>query len=155
MESSLHRQLKALYAPRRSFRKSLATAGASTRSAVEELIEIQHGSLAAIRDKVRQLLCRHHVRVVKPIVAQKTLVKLDAQGGREVDRRRSPKRGSLFDLFDELVYFTKVFPHRRLTLEVVLVEVEEWRYPGRGKRSRRRRSDGREILWSRTSCCCA
>ena len=44
----------------------------------------------------------------------------------------------LLDVFDELVYFTRVFPHERLVLEVVLVDVEERRYPGRGKRRRRR-----------------
>ena len=79
--------------------------------------------------------------VVKPIVAKKVLVKLDAKGGNVVERRRSPKRGGLFDLFHELVYFTRVFPHRRLTLEVALVEVEEWRYPGHGRRRRRRDRD--------------
>ena len=78
------------------------------------------------------------MRVVKPIVANKLLVKLDGRGGAELSRRRSPKRGTLLDVFDELVYFTRVFPHERLTLEVVLVDVEERRYPGRGKRRRRR-----------------
>ncbi|RIK85870.1 MAG: hypothetical protein DCC67_03505 [Planctomycetota bacterium] len=102
-----------------------------------ELIEIQHGSLAAIRDKVRRLLTRHRVRVIKPIIADKTLVKLDRRGGQEVERRRSPKHGNLISLFDELVYFTTVFPHERLSLEVPLVNVEERRYPGRGKRRRR------------------
>ncbi|MBN2295472.1 MAG: hypothetical protein JXM70_23785, partial [Pirellulales bacterium] len=38
-------------------------------------------------------------------------------------------------------YFTRVFPHKRLTLEVPLVEVEEWRYPGHGRRRRRRDND--------------
>jgi hypothetical protein len=45
------------------------------------------------------------------------------------------------DLFDELVHFTNVFPHRGLTLEVLLVEVEEWRYPGHGRRRRWREND--------------
>ena len=56
-------------------------------------------------------------------------------------RRASPKRGRLLDLFDELVYFTRVFPHKRLTLEVVLVDIEELRYPGHGRRRRRREND--------------
>ena len=48
---------------------------------------------AAIRDKIRRLVRKHHVRVVKPIVANKLLVKLDGRGGVELSRRRSPKRG--------------------------------------------------------------
>lgn len=106
-----------------------------------ELIEIQHGSLAAIRDKIRQLLERHAVRVVKPIIQQKRLVKLNRSGGKILTRRRSPKRGTLTDLFDELIYFTRVFPHENLVLEVILVEVDELRYPGHGRRRRRRAGD--------------
>jgi hypothetical protein len=41
-------------------------------------------------------------------------------------------------VFDELIYFRRVFPHPRLTLDVVLVDVEEWRYPGHGRRRWRR-----------------
>lgn len=107
----------------------------------DELIEIQHGSLAAIRPKVLQLLKKHRVTVVKPIVARKWLVRQDARGGRVLGRRKSPKQGKLLDLFDELIYFRDVFPHRRLTLEVVLVEMEEWRYPGHGRRRRWREND--------------
>jgi hypothetical protein len=58
-----------------------------------------------------------------------------------VSRRRSPKQGKLLDLFDELVHFTRVFPHRRLTLEVPMISIEEWRYPGHGRRRWRRSGD--------------
>lgn len=141
METSLHRQLKEHYAADAS-QQEVACDGYRI-DAVQggRLIEIQHGSLAAIRDKIAALLENHRVMVVKPIVALKHLVKLDRRGGAVVDRRRSPKRGELLDLFEELVYFTRVFPHRRLVLEVAMVEVEEIRYPGHGRRRRRRAND--------------
>ena len=141
METSLHRQLKRIYAdqgarmeaPLDKYRIDVICGG--------ELIEIQHGSLAAIRRKVGTLLKRHRVLVVKPIIQRKRLIKRAAKGGQVVDRRMSPKRGSLIDLFDELIYFTRVFPHRNLAIEVPLVDIEEWRYPGHGKRRRRRQQD--------------
>jgi hypothetical protein len=139
METSLHRQLKAIYAGDDGLQEVVCDGYRIDAVRGGELIEIQHGSLAAIRDKTRRLLTKHRVRIVKPIVANKLLVKLDRRGGSELDRRRSPKRGKLLDVFDELVYFTRVFPHEQLTLEVVLVDVEELRYPGCGKRRRRRR----------------
>lgn len=141
METSLHRQLKLHYAGADGVVEVVCGGYRIDAVRGEELIEIQHGSLAAIRDKVRKLLKKHHVRLVKPIVANKVLIKLEARGGAEVSRRRSPKRGTVLDLFDELVYFTRVFPHERLTLEVVLVDVEERRYPGHGKRRRRGQRD--------------
>ena len=45
----------------------------------------------------------------------------------------------MLELFDELVYFTRAFPHRNLTLEVVLVDIEEHRYPSRKRRRRWRK----------------
>jgi len=141
LETSLHRQLKQHYAAGSGQIEVVLDDYRIDAIRGKELIEIQHGSLAAIRDKIAELLTEHRVTVVKPIVARKTLVKLDQRGGEVVSRRLSPKRGQLLNLFDELVYFTRVFPHRRLTLEVALVEVEELRYPGHGRRRRHREND--------------
>ncbi len=142
METSLHRQLKEYYA---SAEAQIEARLGSYRIDVltdDRLIEIQHGSLAAIRDKIASLLADgHRVMVVKPIVARKSIVRLERKGGRILGRRASPKRGSILDVFHELVYFTRVFPHRNLTLEVPLVEIDELRYPGHGSRRRRRRND--------------
>jgi hypothetical protein len=141
METSLHRQLKELYAVDGA-RKELALGRYRIDVACEgQLVEIQHGSLAAIRRKVQELLQEHRVLVVKPIVATKRLVKRASKRGPVVSRRLSPKRGQLVDLFHDLIYFRQVFPHPRLSLEVLLVEVEEWRYPGHGRRRRWRQGD--------------
>lgn len=141
METSLHRDLKQHYADGDArFEVPLGDYRIDVISE-SQLVEIQHGSLAAIRDKIRVLLEDHDVTVVKPIVVRKTLVKQESKGGLVTGRRLSPKRGKLLDLFDEMVYFTRVFPHRRLTLDVVLVDVEEWRYPGHGRRRRWRKND--------------
>lgn len=138
METSLHRALKQFY----------ATDGSATEVRLgryridvvrgDELVEIQHGSLAAIRDKIRTLADEHDVRVVKPIIVRKTLVKRARKNGPVVGRRTSPKRGVIVDLFDELIYFRRVFPHPRVVLDAVLVDVEEWRYPGIGRKRWRR-----------------
>ncbi len=141
METSLHRDLKALYARKGS--RMEVPLGRYRIDVVsgKQLVEIQAASLAAIRDKVRELLEDHRVLVVKPIVAEKRLVKRAEQDGPVVERRMSPKRGQLLDAFHELIYFTRVFPHRRLTLDLLLVDIEEWRYPGHGRRRRWRRQD--------------
>jgi hypothetical protein len=141
METSLHRELKLLYAGRQA-QFEVPVDGYRADAIVRgRVIEIQHGPLGAIRDKIRTLLADHRVTVVKPIVASKLLVKQSDKGGEVLSRRLSPKRGRLLDLFHDLVHFTNVFPHPRLTLEVLLVDVEEWRYPGHGRRRRWRTSD--------------
>lgn len=142
METTLHRQLKALYAgsegkteqPVDRFRVDVIRAG--------QLIEIQHGRLAAIRQKVAHLLVEHRVLVVKPLIARKRIVHLERRGGSPGPVRYSPRRARWLDLFHELVHFTRIFPHPRLTLEVLLVEIEEHRVPGpvRRRRARRRKA---------------
>ncbi len=141
METSLHRELKKLYAGDGAQTEVVLDTYRIDAVSGGRLIEIQHGSLAAIRDKIRRLLDGHRVLVVKPIVQRKLLIKQHARAGRVLSRRASPKRGKLLDIFEELVYFTRVFPHPKLTLEIVLVEVEEWRHPGHGRRRRWRRDD--------------
>ena len=141
METTLHRQLKAHYAADDAQVEQRIGRYRIDVIDGDELIEIQLGSLSAIRDKIASLVKQHRVRVIKPIVATKFLVKHDRAGGKVVSRRRSPKQGVVLDLFEELVHFTRVFPHPRLVLEVVLVEIEELRHPGHGKRRRWRRND--------------
>ena len=140
-ETSLHRDLKTHYAQREGEQEVRVDGYRIDVVSRRHLVEVQSGSLAAIRDKVQKLLDRHRVVVVKPIVVRKLLVKRAAREGEVVEQRLSPKRGSLLDLFHDLVHFTRVFPHPRLTLDVVLVEIEEWRYTGHGRRRRWRHDD--------------
>ncbi|HLA85825.1 MAG TPA: hypothetical protein VJL29_13625 [Thermoguttaceae bacterium] len=137
----MHRELKSLYAGEGARTEVVLCNYRIDAVDGERLVEIQHGSLGAIRDKIARLLEDHTVTVVKPIVVRRVLVKRKKAGGRVVERRMSPKRGKVLDLFDELIHFTRVFPHERLTLEVPLVDVEEWRYPGHGRRRRWGRRD--------------
>lgn len=146
MEFSLHRELKALYAG--SEAATEVRLGRFRIDAVrdDELIEIQLASLAALRRKTLALLAdprwrRRRLRIVKPVVASKQIIRRRRPEGPVASRRRSPKRGALVDVFHELIYFTRVFPRPRLALDVLLVDVEEERHPGHGRRRRWRRRD--------------
>ena len=136
METSLHRQLKMLYSSSRAEQE--VTVDGYRIDAVSDgrLVEIQYGSLGAIRDKIRDLLDSHNVLVVKPLAARKYLVNRSACGGKVKSSRYSPTRQTFFDLFDDLVHFVNVFPHPRLTLEAVLTEQEEHRVPRVNRRRR-------------------
>ena len=141
METTLHRQLKEHYRCEGSeievkfgrYRIDVVTG--------DRLIEIQHSGLAAISRKIATLIKSHEVDVVKPIVFRKRLVKLSRKNGKVVSQRLSPRKGGFLDLFDELLYFTRVFPHPNLRLITPLIEVEEIRYPGHGRRRWKRAGD--------------
>lgn len=142
MEYSLHKQLKGLYCDAGSQTEvPLGDYRIDVVNQAGTLIEIQHSSLAAIKPKCLELLSEHKLLVVKPIVRHRQLIKLDEKEGKIVSRRKSPKTGSWLSAFEELVYFTGVFPHSNLAMEFLLVDIQETRYPGHGRRRRRRESD--------------
>src|SRR3972149_1191230 len=100
MENSLHRELKEHYAADGAqFEQRVGRYRIDVVNG-NRLVEIQLGSLTAIRDKVAALVKRHRVLVVKPIVVEKQLIKRKRRGGLVAWRRRSPKQGCLLDLFD-------------------------------------------------------
>ena len=91
------------------------------------LIEIQTGSFSPMRKKFDHLLDRYPIRLVHPIAAIKSIVKLDAEGN-EISRRRSPKRGIAADLCGQLVSFPSLLSHPNFVLEVLLIDEDEvWR----------------------------
>ncbi len=147
METSLHRQLKSFYATDDQKEIALDRYRIDAIDEAGRLVEVQCAGLAAIRDKIRRLLKSHEVVVVKPIVARKVIVKRKRKNGRIVSRRRSPTRGTVIDLFDELVHFCTVFPHENLTLELAFVEIEEHRLPPRRRSWRKQyRVEDRVLL---------
>jgi hypothetical protein len=131
VETSLHRELKEFYCDDAAAHE--VTIGGYRIDAVVdgELIEIQQGSLAALRKKTRALLAKHRVTVVKPLAALKTIIRLKRRKGTAATCRISPKHETIHHLFDDLVHFVDVFPHPDLTLDVLLTEQEETRVPKR------------------------
>ena len=104
MESTLHRQLKDRYGPDLGGRAEVRV-GDYRADAIDpegRLIEVQAGPLGALKGKLARLLDAHEVRVVKPIVIERRIVRRDRADGPDRSSRRSPKRGELLDVFDEL-----------------------------------------------------
>jgi len=90
------------------------------------LIEIQTGSVSALRRKLTALVKRHPTRLVIPIAATRSIIKLDNEGTEQV-RRRSPKHGRMYDVFSELVALPSLLGDSNLQVEVLLIQEEEVR----------------------------
>ncbi len=91
------------------------------------LIEIQTKNFAAVKQKLNSLVDRHPVRLVYPIAQEKWILKLAADGQSHVSRRKSPKRGSLEDIFDELVSIPQLLSNPNFSIEVLFIQEEEIR----------------------------
>ncbi|MEM7341090.1 MAG: hypothetical protein AAF467_20705 [Actinomycetota bacterium] len=95
------------------------------------LIEIQTGSFAAMGRKLDCLLGEYRILIVHPVAVTTYLHREGAKP------RRSPKRRSLYHLFDELVSIPTLLDHPHLAIEAVLVDVDAHQQPDASMRRRR------------------
>jgi hypothetical protein len=98
----------------------------------EELVEVQTGSFFPLRPKLERLLDHHPMRIVHPVPAERRIVRLNDQG-QVVSHRKSPLKGTFFDVFEHLVSFPTLLTHPNFTLEVLLCREEQHRAPKRPK----------------------
>ncbi len=91
------------------------------------LIEIQTKNFAAVKQKLTLLVARHPVRLVYPVAIEKWILKLAEDGQSKPSRRKSPKRGSLEDIFDELVSIPQLLSNPNFSIEVLFTHEEEIR----------------------------
>jgi hypothetical protein len=69
--------------------------------------------------------------VVKPVVFERCVVRRARREGPDLSRRRSPRRGAIVDIFEDLVGLVRVFPHPNLVIEALTVSIDEIRLPRR------------------------
>ncbi len=89
-----------------------------------QLIEIQTQSLFSLKKKLTALVKKHRVRVVLPIAIEKWIIRVERDEVTQLGRRKSPRRGSLYDMFLELVSIPRLMAHPNLSLEVLLIQEE-------------------------------
>jgi len=135
-ESSLHRDLKFQYAGLDG-KTETEVAGfvADCVNAKGEYIEIQTGSFAPLKKKALALNGR--LKVIHPVIITKYIEVYNKKGKKQY-RRKSPRKGQQWDLFDVLVYAPELPNIQGLVIELVLVDVVEQRVQD-GKGSWRRR----------------
>lgn len=122
-ESSLHAQLKELLVvDGDEFEVDLDGFVIDIRRS-DLLIEIQTSGFGSMGRKLDRLLSEHRMLLVHPVA---TVTYLQREGSRA---RRSPRKGSLWSVLDELVSIPTLLDHPNLTLEVWLVTVDRVQEP--------------------------
>ncbi len=137
-EKSLHAGLKAWYAqPNDQFERKVEGFVIDIVRG-DLLIEIQTRNFSALKRKLARLLKHHPVHLLHPIAQEKWIVRQTA-GGEFIKRRKSPKRGRVVDIFNELVYIPHLLTRPNFTIEVLLIRQEDiLRDDGRGSWRRKR-----------------
>lgn len=108
----------------------------------KHIIEIQTRTLAALKKKIAALADDYTIQIIHPIAKEKWIVRATKKG-KEKSRRKSPKRGRIEDVFNELVNAPNLIQHKNVSLKVVFIQMEEiWVDDGKGSWRRKKWSIG-------------
>ncbi|MGM9680589.1 MAG: hypothetical protein ACI3XR_03695 [Eubacteriales bacterium] len=92
------------------------------------IVEIQTRSFDRLRGKLDYFLSEGYVvTVVYPVPAVKWLSWMDPKEGTVTDRRKSPRKGRVYDIIPELYKVKPLIAHPNLDFTVLLLEVQEYR----------------------------
>lgn len=133
-EKTLHRVLKDYFESDRERQEVPVDRFVADIFSPEGIVEIQTSGLASMRDKLEAFLPLGHVTVVYPVAVKKWVSWIDPESGEIGKKRRSPKTGKLLDVVPEMIYILPYLLHENLTVRVVLLEIEEYRWLN-GRRS--------------------
>lgn len=125
-EGPLHHALKALYGGGGATEVPIEGYVADVHGDDDVLYEIQTAGFGSLKQKLTRLLESYKVVLVHPIAETRYIVKL-SEDELATKRRKSPKRGAISHVLDELVSIPTLLNHPNFELEVVLIEEEEFR----------------------------
>ena len=90
------------------------------------IIEVQTTSFGKIRDKLARLLTENRVELVYP-VAVNLVIDTFSPEGILISSRKSPKHGTIYQIFGEMTGIVHLLGHSNLTITIVFADVREKR----------------------------
>ena len=127
-EKTLHAVLKRYYEPHGDNHE--VKIGGYVADIVGEhgIIEIQTRNFDRLRTKLAAFLPAARTTVVYPAVGLKWLCWVDKDTGEVTNRRKSPRKGGLYDVIPELYKIKAQLFHPNLQIAVPVIELTEYRY---------------------------
>ncbi len=126
-EKTLHAALKRFIEPDASLHEIKIGRSYADVYNADGIFEIQTRAFNALRKKLGGFLEKERVTVVYPIPATKYLVWMNEETAELTSPRKSPRRGSYFDVFKELYKLDRLFCHPNFRLLLLLIDMDEYR----------------------------
>lgn len=91
------------------------------------VIEIQTKNLSKLLSKITDTInYGHNIKLVHPVIIVNTIILMD-ENGNIISKRKSPKKGSIYDIFKELTSIYPILLNPHFSLEIVEIEITEER----------------------------
>lgn len=145
-EHKLHQTLKYYVQPDNTLHEIKRASFICDAVTENGVFEIQTRGFDRLRKKLDVLLSEGTVTVVYPMIGEKRLLTTELSTG-EMKIRKSPVKGSLYDLFRELYRIMEYIPHKNFRLRIITVKADEHRL--RDSTVKRRRGEPRYLKTER------
>jgi hypothetical protein len=139
-EKTVHAVLKNFYEPDADHQEIPVENFVADILRDDEIIEIQTRGFDRLRRKLDTFLKYYPVTVVYPILRTKWLYWIDEETGELSPKRKSPKKGTIYDAIPELYKIKMYLNHPNLHLCLVLIDAEEYRLLNGWSRDRKKGS---------------
>lgn len=93
----------------------------------QEIIEIQNGNFGKMRGKLETFLPLYPVRIVYPIPHEKWNIWIDPQTGTLGKKNKCARKGHFYMAFQELYRIRPYLADPHLSVELLLIDMEEYR----------------------------
>lgn len=127
-EKTLHAVLKNYFEPHTENHEIKVGGFVADIVGEKGIIEIQTRDFSKLRRKLERFLEFCDVTVVFPIAEIKYLSWMDIESGDLTSRRKSPRKGSIYDIIPELYKIKYTLDNPRMNLCICMLELEEIRY---------------------------
>lgn len=128
-ESSLHSSLKTFYAVQHNGKTEVNEDGHiyDIVAADGEIIEIQTKNLSKLKSKISDVLVHNKkIKLVHPLINSNTIYLTDEKG-KVLQKRKSPKKENIYDIFKELTGITDLLLNKNFSLDIVEINISEHR----------------------------
>ena len=125
-ETSLHRELKEIYAQKHQGNTEIEIENYICDIVCSDenstIIEIQTSNLSKLTKKIEKLTKFHKVKLIYPLATTTYLQRQD-ESGKILSKRKSPKKKNIYSIFGELFSLYKLFDNKNFSLTILFCEI--------------------------------
>lgn len=126
-EKTIHSVLKYYYAPNTAYHEIKIGQYVADICIDGEIFEVQTRNFNTMRSKLDYFLKEHDVTIIYPVAHTKWLSWLDMETGELSSKRKSPKKGTIYQIIPELYRIKMFIGNPKLHFIISLIDVEEIR----------------------------
>lgn len=137
-EKTIHEAVKDFYCYDHEFQEQKRGRYIADIAVGDEIWEIQTRAFDRLRGKLNAFLPDHHVTVIHPVPVEKKVYWLEEETGTITGGRRSPKKGTPYDIFRELYKIRPFLANPNLSVHIFLMDMEEYKLLNGWSKDRKR-----------------